>query len=314
MPIRNEAAHLANALAAVRRQEYPGRVRIHMAIAPSSDGTEDIAARLVERDVDLVLIHNPGGLTPSALNLAISAGAAPVIVRVDGHSQLRAGYIRRAVETLRRTGAGNVGGMQVPQPTTPFEDAVATATTSWMGTGGAAYRTGGKEASVDTVYLGVFDRTAIESVNLFDESLIRNQDYELNIRLRRAGHDVIFDPKLSVGYTPRGTWSALSRQYREYGAWKAVVVRRHPASLRARQIAPAFVTAAIIASAIGSLRRPRLLLLPIGYAVSLGFVASRAVSTGSARLTGVLGTMHLSWGAGFLGALPRLLIQRRQHD
>ena len=116
-------------------------------------------------------------------------------MRVDGHAELSAGYIRRAVETLRRTGAANVGGVQRAAGTTPFERAVADAMSSRFGTGDATFHYGGTEGPTDTVYLGVFDRAAIEAVGLFDERLLRNQDYELNIRLREAGGVVWFDPR-----------------------------------------------------------------------------------------------------------------------
>ena len=129
MPIRNEAAHLATAVAAVRCQDYPGRVRIFLGVGPSEDGTEQIAAELASAGDDLVVVDNPAGVTPAGLNAAIRAGSAPVIVRVDGHSRLSDGYIRRAVETMRRTSAVNVGGLQVPVAETPFEEAVAAATT-----------------------------------------------------------------------------------------------------------------------------------------------------------------------------------------
>ncbi|MGA9279534.1 glycosyltransferase family 2 protein, partial [Ilumatobacter sp.] len=236
MPIRNEAPHLETALASVRGQAYPGTVRIILGVGPSDDGTERLAERLAAESDDLVVVANPSGRTPSALNAAIRAGTAPVVLRVDGHSELSAGYIRRSVEILRETRAANVGGVQRPEPTTPFEQAVADATSSVLGTGGASYRVGTAAGAVDTVYLGVFDRAAIEAVGLFDETLIRNQDYELNIRLRSAGGVVWFDPSLSVGYTPRSTWKALFRQYYEYGWWKAVVLRKHPQSLRLRQL------------------------------------------------------------------------------
>ncbi len=133
MPIRNEAAHLTAAVTAVRSQEYPGIVRIFLGVGPSDDGTEQVAMELASTGDDLVVVDNPSGITPSALNAAIRAGSAPVMVRVDGHSELSDGYIRRAVETMRRTGAVNVGGLQVPVATTPFEEAVAAATTSWLG-------------------------------------------------------------------------------------------------------------------------------------------------------------------------------------
>ena len=161
---------------------------------PAATGPRPSPRRLAADSDDLTVVANPSGRTPSALNAAIRAGSAPVIVRVDGHSELSAGYIRRAVEILRDTGAANVGGIQRPEPTTSFEQAVADATTSLLGTGGASYRVGSTAGAVDTVYLGVFDRAAIEAVGLFDEQLIRNQDYELNIRLRDAGRHRLVRP------------------------------------------------------------------------------------------------------------------------
>ena len=301
MPILNEAAHLGAALAAVREQAYPGRLRVIMAIGPSTDGTEAVAADLAALDTDLVVVDNPTGKTPAALNFAIRAGTAPVVVRVDGHSQLSGGYIEQAVTTLRRTGAANVGGMQVPVGTTPFEHAVAAATSSWMGTGGASYRTGGVEAEVDTVYLGVFDRAAIEAVGLFDERLIRNQDYELNIRLRKAGGTVVFDPELWVGYTPRGSWKALAKQYFEYGQWKAEVLRLHPDSLKLRQMVPPAAVAVVIASLLAGMRRPSALLPAAGYAAAVTSAAVRASRHPaiSLRVAGVLAALQFSWAYGF---------------
>jgi len=258
MPIRNEFDHLEAAIESVRAQEYPGRLRIFLGVGPSDDDTEALAAKLADGSDDLVVVDNPSGKTPSALNVAIRAGSAPVVVRVDGHSVLSDGYVTRAVETLRSTGAANVGGRQVPQPETPFEEAVAAATTSWLGTGGATYRVGGEAGPVDTVYLGVFDREAIEAVGLFDERLIRNQDYELNIRLRKNGGLVWFNPELWVGYRPRGSWKALANQYYEYGFWKARVLRLHPESMRVRQVIAGLAVPALLAGSLLGLRNRRL--------------------------------------------------------
>ncbi|MFK7919973.1 MAG: glycosyltransferase family 2 protein [Ilumatobacter sp.] len=303
MPIRNEAPHLKSALASVRSQAYPGRVSIILGVGPSDDGTERLAARLAGDADDLMVVDNPTGKTPSALNLAIGAGTAPVVVRVDGHSQLSAGYIRRAVEILRQTGAANVGGVQRPEPTTPFQQAVADATSSLLGTGGASYRVGQDARSTDTVYLGVFDRAAIEAVGLFDESLIRNQDYELNIRLRAAGGVVWFDPTLSVGYTPRGSWKALATQYYEYGWWKSVVLRKHPSSLKLRQlIPPVGILGVVVGLVVGVRWRPAL-------TVPLAYVGAVAVSVRSARnpllTAGALLTTHLTWVSGIVSGFAR---------
>ena len=303
MPIRNEAAHLGMAVGSVRAQDYPGSMRIILGVGPSTDGTEALAERLAAESDDLTVVPNPSGKTPSALNAAIQAGSAPVVVRVDGHSELSAGYIRRAVEVLLETDAVNVGGIQRPEPTTPFEQAVADATTSLLGTGGAAYRVGSTARAVDTVYLGVFDRAAIEAVGLFDENLIRNQDYELNIRLRDNGGTVWFDPTLSVGYTPRSTWSALARQYYEYGWWKAAVLRKHPHSLKLRQLIPTVGIIGVgLGLTIGTRWRP-VLAVPAVYAAALANTV-RSVSS-PFHTAGVLVVAHTAWVSGILCRLGR---------
>ncbi|MEM9513421.1 MAG: glycosyltransferase family 2 protein [Actinomycetota bacterium] len=302
MPVRNEADHLARAMTSIRAQNYPGRVRVFVAVAPSADDTARIAAEFGD---DVTVVPNPAGVTPAGLNAAIRAGASPVVVRVDGHSRLSEGYIRRAVATLRRTDAGNVGGMQVPEPETRFEAAVAAATTSWLGTGGATYRLGGEEGPTDTVYLGVFDRTALQAAGLFDERLIRNQDYELNIRLRASGHEVWFDPELAVGYRPRGTWRSLARQYYEYGYWKSVVLRMHPQSVRVRQIVPpvGLGVAAVLAAAV--IRRPRWAIAPAaGLCALIGAAAKTARASAAPTFSVVLVTalVPTAWALGSVHA------------
>ena len=301
IPVRNEAAHLADAVAAVLAQDYPGRLSVILGVAPSNDGTDDVAATL-GKDPRVRVVANPAGTTPAGLNAAIGAGSAPIVVRVDGHAELGHGYIRRAVATLGRTGAVNVGGIQRAQGRTRFERAVADAMSSRFGTGDAMFHYGGAEGPTDTVYLGVFDRVALEKVGLFDERLVRNQDYELNIRLRAAGGVVWFDPDLEVAYRPRGSIRALARQYFQYGRWKRVVLAQHPGSLRWRQAVPPMATAALAISVLaGAWWRPALL-VPVSYAAA---VVAASVAAGhsldsKARLLAVFPTMHLSWGAGFL--------------
>ncbi len=314
VPVRNEERHLRGAVEAVLEQAYPGRVEVCLAVGPSGDRTELVASELAAAHPQVRVVANPSGRTPAALNAAIRATAGEVVARVDGHAALSPGYLRRAVETLKRTGAANVGGIQRAEGTTAFERAVAVAMTSRFGAGGARFHVGGTEGPTDTVYLGVFRRDALEQAGLFDETLVRNQDYELNIRLRDAGGVVWFDPELWVAYRPRSDLRSLARQYFEYGTWKRHVLRRHPGSLKARQAIPALTTAAIAASLAAAPFARVALAVPGTYAAAV-VVSSLAGARGragtAARLVAIYPTMHLAWGTGFwLGGRSRRGVDR----
>ncbi len=306
VPARDSAAGIGAALAAILAQEGAGTLEVVVAVGLSRDGTAALVDAFAATDPRVRRVDNPSGTTPAALNRAIAVTTAPVVVRVDAHAVIPPGYIRRAVEVLRATGAANVGGIQDAVGETPFEEAVAAAMRSPLGSGGAAYRGAATGGVVDTVYLGVFRRESLVRVGGFDESLLRNQDYELNIRLRAAGEVVWFDPSLRVRYRPRGSLRALAVQYHEYGRWKREVARRHPGSLRLRQLAPPVaVLGNLTALLLGVVARPLRLLcwVPSGYGFILLLGAGRAQGASPAtrrRLPLVLATMHAAWGIGFL--------------
>lgn len=308
IPVRNGARDLARAFRSVAEQDYPGTVHVVMAVGPSTDDTWNVAAALAERHPRVTVVENPSGLTPVALNLAIAAGQGEVVLRLDAQGVLPEGYIRRAVELLDETGAVNVGGVQRATGHTSFERAVAAAMNSPLGAGDARFRLGGDPGPTDTVYLGVFRRSAVEDVGGFDETLVRNQDYELNWRLRQRGGVVYFHPDLEVAYRPRGSLRALARQYFDYGRWKHVMLRRHPSSVRWRQLVPPVVAVANVTGLALLPVTPWSAVVPLGYVigVALGAVMTspdRSVAV-LARLPVVLATMHHAWATGFLSPAP----------
>ena len=314
MPVGDEdPAAVAEALAAIRAQDHDGEIEVVVADAFAAPGVRAVAERAGAR-----VVANPLGNAAAGLNAAIAAASHAVVVRCDARCVLPPDYVRRAVAALARTGAANVGGMLRACGRTPFERAVASAMGCWLGSGGARYRRGGAEGPVDTVFLGVFRREAVAAAGGFDEGLERNQDYELNWRLRAAGETVWFDPGLAVGYRPRGSVAALARQYFDFGRWKRVVLRRHPASVCPRQLAaPVLVLAlggalglAAVSGWVGEADRAvGALALPAVYAMALALGSAHAAwrdRGGAGRVAVALGTMHLAWGAGFLwGGRPR---------
>ena len=306
IPVLDGAAVVAGAIDSALAQDYEGPLEVVVAVGPSRDGTEAIVDSHIRADPRVRRVPNPSGATPAGLNAAVRAASGTVIVRCDAQARLPAGYVRRAVALLEETGAVNVGGIQAAEGTTFVQRAVALAQTTPLGVGDARYRTGGDPGPVDTVYLGVFRREALEQVGGFDESMLRNQDYDLNWRLRQAGGVVYFHPDLRVAYRPRSGIGPLARQYFQYGTWKRVMLRRHPASLRWRQLVPPVLLVGLLGSAVIAFTPWRWLALPVP-AVYLGTLLGTAAVLLARRrdpaallLPVVLPTIHLSWSAGLL--------------
>lgn len=310
VPVLNEERHLREAVHRILDQDYPGPIEIVLALGPSKDRTDEVAADLAARDPRVHTVPNPTGRTPSALNAAIRASRNPVVVRVDGHGLLAPGYIRTAVRLLAETGAANVGGVMAAEGVTDFQRAVAAAMTSVFGVGGARFHTGGEAGPADTVYLGVFRREVLERLGGYDESFIRAQDWELNHRIRSSGGMVWFSPELSVTYRPRSSLLALGKQYFYYGRWRRVVMRQHHGTANARYLAPPVTVVACVVGLAAAPLAPWTLIAPAGYGAGI-VAASLHIGRGlplRSRLVlpAVLGTMHWSWGIGFLTSPQRL--------
>jgi glycosyltransferase involved in cell wall biosynthesis len=295
IPALDAADKIGNALASISAQDHDNIIEV--IVAAGDDETLKAA-----RDLGAIVVHNPSGSTPDALNLAIGMATGDVVVRCDAQSVLPDDYISRAVETLRRTGAVNVGGMQVPVGETFWERAIAAAMASPLGAGDARYRTGGHEGPVETVYLGVFDRVKLEAFGGYDPEFARNQDYELNHRIIESGGIVWFNPELKVRYRPRGSLKDLWTQFFEYGQAKKLFARRHPGSLRWRQLAPPLLVIGLLISLLTAFVLPWALAVPALYlaAVVLGAIIMPRRLHANLGTIPALATMHIAWGLGFL--------------
>lgn len=316
IPARDAASVIGRAITSVQRQSAPV-AEIVVAVGPEAGSPPEQTRtwRVIEGaaadDPRIRVVANPEGATPAGLNRAIRESTGAVVVRVDAQSVLPEDYIERAVALLQATDAGNVGGRQVPVGRTTVQSGIAAAMSSRVGSGGAAYRKPGRGRPVDTVYLGVFRREALEEVGGYDERMTRNQDYELNLRLRQAGWTVWYDPSLAVEYTPRSSFSGLARQYFDYGRWRRLSARLHPGTLRLRQaLPPAMVVLGSVGVAAAALRLipwESVVVVTIAYVLGVA-VDTRKHAPGTASWVvsvAAVATMHIAWGLGFLVGPPR---------
>ncbi len=317
IPVRNEELHLREAVEAALASDWPGPLEIVLAVGPSDDQTELIAAALAAEDSRVQVIENPEGGRATGLNLALDAAKYDTIARIDGHCVIPKDYLSVAMSVLEQTGASNVGGIMAAEGQSSFEQAVAAAMVSPLGVGSAAFHTGGDEGPALTVYLGVFPRAVLDRVGRYDPTFDRAEDWEMNHRIRSSGGVVWFTPRLRVTYRPRSSVRTLAQQYFHYGKWRRAIMRRYPETASTRYLAPPFATAVIVAGGaagvIGTVvgrRIPAAKLLRVGYLAPAGYAA--AIAAGSVvvgrelpmnvktQLPAAIATMHLAWGWGFL--------------
>ncbi len=319
MPVLNEVGYIESAVHSILAQEYPGQTEIVLALGPSTDGTNELVASLAEGDRRIRTVHNPRSAIPVGLNLAIRSCVHPVIARVDAHTELPAGYTKRAVETLLRVPADNVGGIMSAAGSPGVQAAIARAYNSRIGLGGGAYHSSDVAGGpAESAYLGVMRASALADIGGFDESLLRAEDWEMNHRLRQSGHLVWLDPTLLVTYWPRSSWQALSRQFFATGIWRGELVRRFKGRHPLRFFAPPLLTTAALTSIVvvplgillgGWLALAAAFFVAVDLAYLTVVTGAAALSPGSlldrARFGGALVIMHFAWGAGFLRGVTR---------
>ena len=326
VPCLNEEATICALLDSIMAQTYP-RAQLEVIISDglSADGTRDKIAGFQAEHPELALqvVDNPARTIPAALNRGIQAARGEIFVRLDGHSMPYPEYVACCVEALDAGRGANVGGVWEVRPGsgTRVARGIAAAAVHPLGVGDALYRLSPRAGAVDTVPFGAFRRELIDKIGSFDETLLSNEDYEFNARVRRSGETVWLDPSIRSVYFARSTLGALARQYWRYGYWKSRMLRRYPGSLRWRQALPPLFTASLLVLGLLSLWLPAarvlvaaevvLYLLVLVLAAGAKALQERALFL-IAVLPPAIVTMHFAWGGGFLWSLLSRMLGK--HD
>ena len=314
VPCYNEETTIRHLLDAVFAQIYP-RAQMELVISDglSTDRTRAVIAEFQKEHADLTVrvVDNSARTIPSGLNQAIRESRGEIIVRLDAHSMPIPEYVERCVSALEAGKGENVGGVWDIRAgaDTWIAESISFAAAHPLGVGDAMYRLNAKAGAVDTVPFGSFRRSLIERIGAFDETLLSNEDYEFNTRVRESGGTVWLDPAIRSVYFSRSTLKKLAVQYCRYGFWKLKMLRRYPHTLRWRQaLPPVFVFilfVLIVLSLFVGLARYILAAQLLFYFIALGSAGLKlAIEKGKGfiliGLPLAIMTMHIFWGAGFL--------------
>jgi succinoglycan biosynthesis protein ExoA len=326
IPCYNEQATIRQLLEAIYRQSYP-RAEMEVVIADgnSEDGTRDEITGFKNGHPDLALriVDNNGHSIPSAINCGILASVGEVIVRMDAHSQPYPDYVENCVLALEAGLGDNVGGVWEIKPGSKnwMAESIASAAAHPLGVGDAGYRIGAQASVVDTVPFGAFRRSLIDKVGLFDETLLSNEDYEFNTRIRQSGGRIWLDPKIVTVYYARSRLRELARQYWRYGYWKFRMLLRYPDTLRWRQALPPLFVASLLGLTILAWWPLARWLLSLELAIygTVLLLAGLLSAWHQQKIYLFIGlplsvaTMHLAWGSGFLWSAIMSLLEKQKH-
>jgi succinoglycan biosynthesis protein ExoA len=317
VPCYNEQGTIRLLLNALYQQNYSRQdTEVVIADGLSTDNTRlEIAAFQREcPDLSVNVVDNQRRTIPAGLNQALKAARGQYIIRLDAHSVPRSDYISRCVNALEAGMGENVGGVWEIQPARSdwMARSIAIAAAHPLGVGDAQYRFTEHAQVVDTVPFGAFRRELVERIGGFDESLLTNEDYEFNVRVRQGGGRIWLDPQIRYTYFARPTFAALAQQYWRYGYWKGRMLIRYPDTLRWRQaLPPLFVFGIFVLGLLSpwlALARLTLAAVLLLYLLALTAASIRpAVKYGD--LTLLFGVplsivfMHFSWGAALIGSL-----------
>lgn len=314
IPCYNEEKTIQALLNALAGQTYPvDDFDVVIADGMSTDSTRQkiLDFGQVHSELKIKIVDNPRKIIPVGLNLAIQASSGEIIIRLDGHSVPAKNYIESCVKILELGTAANVGGRwDIHAGAKGWEaESIAAAAANPIGVGDAFYRYSDKAGEVDTVPFGAYYRKTLIDLHGFDESLLTNEDYELNTRIRQLGGKIWFDPAIRSIYYARTTYRSLGQQYYRYGFWKAQMIKRYPGTIKWRQLLPPLFVAILFLLIILSILFPYVWVLLVAELAIYGLILSLSGMFDAIRKKNpglaigeplAIATMHNCWGLGFI--------------
>ena len=301
MPVYKESKYIAKCIDSLLLQDYPQEDMEWVFVdGASPDDTKEIIGQYIEKYPDLIRVYdNPDKTVPYAMNIGIQNTTGKYIVRLDAHAEYEHDYISQCVHYLDTTDADNVGGTIDTKAHTKMGGRIAKMLSSRFGVGNANFRVNGSEGYVDTVPFGAFRREVFENWGMYDERLTRNQDNEMNWRIRKNGGKIYMSHNIRCTYYCRDTIGGIARMAMQNGKWNVITMRVCPGSMGVRHFIPfVFLMSLVIMPVLSVLWLP----------FALMFAAEMTLYTALDLLFSVKLAMSLHNDNRFVAALSLLIL------
>ena len=263
MPVYNEEKYIDKCIQSLLLQDYPrNNMEWIFVDGNSTDKTVELINKYSLQYPHLIHVYdNIRKIVPISMNIGIVNSKGKFIVRLDAHADYASDYISKCIYYLEHIDADNVGGVIETKSKGFIGNSIAKMLSSKFGVGNSQFRINGDNGYVDTVPFGAFKRDVFKKYGGYDERLVRNQDNELNYRIRKNGGKIYLSNDIHLSYYCRDSINGIAQMARKNGMWNIITMKLCPGSMGVRH----FIPFAFVLSIIG--------LILLGYFNSLWFIA-----------------------------------------
>ncbi len=316
LPILNEERYIEECVRSLLKQDYPQEeLEILLVDGGSSDGTMEILHMLAEELPDMIqVLENPKRIQAAAMNLGANAAKGEYLLRIDVHAEYPPNYISTCIHLLETTEAVNTGCSCRTDARTKTGKTIAKLLTSSFAVGGASFRVGAESGYMETVPFGTFRKSYYQELGGFDERLVRNEDNEINYRIRKRGGKIYMTNDIQVTYFCRETVGALAKQAAANGKWTIIASRLCPGSMSLKYFVPFVFVLSLIGMPLLALLHP-LFGLMFAAELLLYLVLSLLSAGKKAKgfrellfLTALFPIFHIAYGLGSISGTAEILI------
>lgn len=318
MPVYNEERYIEKCVESLLHQDYPiSQMEWIFVDGCSNDNTVKILNDYKEKYPELIRIYsNPNKIVPYAMNIGIAESCGRYIVRLDAHADYAYDYISKCVYYLEHTDAENVGGVAETKANGMMGNAIAKMLSSKFGVGNSQFRTNGESGYVDTVPFGAFKREVFTKYGGYDERLVRNQDNEMNYRIRKGGGKIYLSNDIHLSYYCRDTIKGIAKMANKNGMWNLITMKLCPGSMGIRHFIPfAFVLSVVGLLMLGFLHPIFWIALGAELILYFGLDVLFSIKQASSvketfLLIALFPIFHVSYGCGSIAAIIKLLLRK----
>jgi glycosyltransferase involved in cell wall biosynthesis len=324
-PIYNEEKYIGACIDSVLSQDYSKNdMEVLFIDGNSTDNTVNIIKEYIADYPFIKVINNPDRIVPIAMNLGVRASHGDIIIRLDAHAAYPANYISTLANKLVELNADNVGA---PCKTdvlnkNPKALAIREVLSSRFGVGNSIFRLGiNKTKEVDTVPFGCYRKDTFERFGFFDTRLIRNQDIELNKRIKRGGGKIYIISDTYCTYFARETFKEISKNNYANGKWNILTVfyTKNIHSLSLRHFIPMlFLLSLVLPILFACLNYyfiyVTIISLAMYFLLVIGFSFCLAIKKRLSFVYLVVSyiVLHVSYGFGSLMGVIKIIIKKKQ--